>query len=161
MRQMNMNRLCRCIAVIILLAISRLTVSAGQGQASHQVLRVDETALQLHLLPQAELELPLVSTSGKPLEGDLTIQLADFSGNVSFSQTAQIEAEPGATVKKIALQREHLVAQSQSAVAQSPSALGWNLLSYSIRPRSGSVFPTVQGIVQAALVIKDSFELRL
>jgi len=152
MGRMKVVRCCRCLAVVILLGISRITVSADP--ASNQLLRVDESALRLHLLPQANLELPLLNTSGKPLACDLTIQLADFAGNVNFSQTAQIAAAPGATVTKIALLTDRLTAQS-------PSALGWNLLSYSIRPRAGSAFAAVQGILQAALVIRDSFELRM
>jgi len=149
---MKIHRFCRCLAIAVLLGLSTFTVSADQE--SKQLLRVDETALQLHLLPQSELDLPLVNTSSTPLEGDLTIQLADFAGNVKFSRAIQIEIDPGASVKKIDLETERLAAQS-------PSDLGWNLLSYSIRPRAGSAFPTVQGAMQAALVIKDSFELRL
>ena len=96
----------------------------------------------------------MVNTSNKPLQGDLTIQLANFAGTVSYSRTVQIRDSPGAAVKKIALETDRLAAQS-------PSDLGWELLSYSIRPRAGTAFPTVQGTMQAALVIKDSFELRL
>jgi hypothetical protein len=119
-----------------------------------QPLRVDEASLQLHLLPRPELDLPLVNASGKPLAGELTIQLTDFAGKASYSWTGQIEAAPGAAVQNIALEADRLAAKS-------PSDLGWELFSYGIRPRTGSAFPAVQGTLQAALVVKDSFELRL
>jgi hypothetical protein len=118
------------------------------------VLRIDEQRIRFHLLPEPRIELPIVISSGRTIEGDLYVELLDTSGNVQSKLNGTFSASPGTTMKKVDWPAARLPSDSVST-------LGWYRLRYTFTPRREFRVEPVRGVVQVARIMTGAFEIRL
>jgi hypothetical protein len=136
------------------LAVVFSLLGRSAAQQNPGPLRVDEAKIRFHLLPQSELELPVINTSGRPLEGTLQLQL--ISGDLQHQTVLKVpfHQEPGSQVIKIPWDLKELPDRS-------PSDLGWCRLRYMLIPNYAQDIPNVVEMVQLGPLITDAFEVRL
>jgi hypothetical protein len=93
-----------------------LGVCAGWA-ADSSPLRVDEDHVRIRLLPTPLLELPVVNTAGKPLQGTFRLEFLDRDGKSAASTTGAFREEPGATVEKVPWDADKLPSNQPSDLA--------------------------------------------
>jgi hypothetical protein len=117
-------------------------------------LRLDEDHVRISLLPSPLLELPMVNSTGKPLEGTFRLELLDSNGKSAASTTGTFHEAPGTTVEKVSWQADKLPTNQ-------PSSLAWYRLRYEFTPETDSRIATTRGVIQVGRVLHDTFELRM
>jgi hypothetical protein len=125
----------------------------ADGQAG-PVLRIDEQQARFRLLPEPRLELPVVNSSGKTIEGDFNLELLDTSGKMKSQLKGIFTGTPGTTVKKLDWPAARLSTDSVST-------LGWFRLRYAFTPRPEFQVEPARGVVQVARIMTGAFEIRM
>ena len=128
-----------------------LGVCAGWA-ADKPPLRLDEDHVRISLLPSPLLELPMVNSTGKPVEGTFRLELLDSKGKSAASTTGTFHEAPGTTVEKVSWQADKLPTNQ-------PSSLAWYRLRYEFTPEAASRIATTRGVIQVGRVLHDTFEL--
>jgi A-macroglobulin TED domain/Alpha-2-macroglobulin family/MG2 domain/Carboxypeptidase regulatory-like domain/A-macroglobulin receptor binding domain/Macroglobulin domain MG3 len=124
-------------------------------QPPDRLLKIDEHNVRFHLLPQPELELPVVNLSGQRLEGKFLLELVHSDGQVHFTMKGTFQEEPGTTVEKLRW-------DAKALPTATPSELGWYRLRYTFTPSvNGSDATPVDGVLQMGRLMVDSFEFRM
>ncbi|HEV2989473.1 MAG TPA: alpha-2-macroglobulin family protein [Candidatus Angelobacter sp.] len=141
----------RCCAAWLVVVFSLLGRPAAQQNPGP--LRVDEAKIRFHLLPESELELPIINSSSRTLDG--TIQLELISGNLQhqIARKVPFHQETGSNVVKIPWSLNELPDRS-------PSVLGWYRLRYMLILNDKDI-PDPVGMVQLGPLITDAFEVRM
>ncbi|HEY6249669.1 MAG TPA: MG2 domain-containing protein, partial [Candidatus Angelobacter sp.] len=117
-------------------------------------LRLDEDNIRIRLLPAPLLELPVVNSAGKPLEGSFRLEFLDRDGKSAAWTTGTFHEGPGSTVEKIPWDADKLPSNV-------PSDLVWYRLRYEFTPNAASGVAPATGTVQVGRVLRDTFELRM
>src|SRR5258708_7582707 len=151
---MTTARCCMIWIIALFFCCGGLAAQQASVSPTAALLRIDDASIRFHLLPEGELELPFVNTSGRPLDGDFIVELVHLHGEVLSSVKGTFHEEPGTNVEKITWGLRDLPRH------YSPSELGWYRLRYSITPRQASDFALVRGVIQFAPLMVDAFEVR-
>jgi hypothetical protein len=124
-------------------------------QQSDSPLKIDEPNVRFHLLPEPELQLPVVNLSRQRLEGTFLLELVNFDDQVHSTMKGTFQEEPGETVEKLQW-------NAKTLPTTTPSELGWYRLRYTFTPSiNGRDSAAVRGVLQMGPLIPDAFELRL
>src|SRR5437016_5687144 len=129
----------RCCVAWLVVMFSLLGRSMAQQHPD--LLRVDEPKIRLHLLPKSELELPLINTSGRSLDGNVQLDFLYGDNGIHRQERIPFHQEPGSTITKVACDLQQLSYRT-------PTRLGWYRLRYLLTPKVAGDFPPVQGVVQ-------------
>ncbi len=142
-------RYCTAWLALVFCFLGRVT-----AQQVSNVLHVDEAKIRLHLLPKMELELPLINTAERPLNGNVQLSLVYGDNSVHSQINSPFQQEPGSSVVRVVWGINQLPYCS-------PTGLGWYRLRYVLSSKNSGDFSPVQGTVQLGPLITDSFEVRL
>jgi len=119
------------------------------------LLKIDEQNVRFHLLPNPELELPVVNLSHQRLHGKFLLELVHLNDQVHSTMQGTFQEEPGTTVEKLQW-------DAKTLPTTTPSELGWYRLRYTFTPSvNGSDAAPVRGVLQMGHLMVDSFELRI
>ncbi len=140
-----------CLRVALLFG---LFSTFHHAAAQSSPLQIDENHIRLQLLPNPQIELPFVNSTGQPIDGAFLLEMIDINGAAVSSREGTFNAVPGNSTQKF----EWAPAQLPS---DSPSALGWLRLRYVITSKNGPGFVPVRGMVQLGPLMSNAFELRM
>jgi Alpha-2-macroglobulin family/Carboxypeptidase regulatory-like domain/MG2 domain/A-macroglobulin TED domain len=143
-----MGTLRRYFPLVVLLFCIHLS-----AQGSTQ-LRVDESKILFHLLPDTTLDFPIFNALERPLEGTLLIELLNSNDHVDAKQTRSFHAVHGDGMVHVSWQPDKLPAQNAMYLGS------WRLR-YTLIPQEEGAFEPVSGIVQLGPHIRDGMDLQM
>lgn len=135
-------------------ALAVVLCACDAWAADSPLLRLDEDHVHIRLLPTPSLELPLVNSTTKPLEGGFRLEFLNREGVSVSWMTGTFHEEPGTTVEKISWGADKLPSNQ-------PSDLGWYRLRYEFTPSATAEVAPAKGVIQVGRVLGDTFELRM